>query len=102
MAGIIAGSVAGGWSPVDGRRSGETENIWLRERSKSDLSREVVHEAHPETKQSDSLVVPQDAVREAGNQPPSQSNQTTPQFNLGPFGGEPKSSKVTKKDDGGS
>ena len=53
-------------------------------------------EAHPETQPDDPVIIKENPVEKAGNQPPSQSTDTTPQFGIGPFGGEP--SKVTKDD----
>lgn len=99
MAGIVAGSIAGAWSPIE-RKDGENDSLKFsqRHRSKSDLSREVRIEAHPETSPSDPVVVPGDPVENAGNQPPSQSNDTTPQFGMGPYGGVPSSKKDEKKD----
>ena len=92
MAGIIAGSIAGGWSPID-RREGEEDSLRFanRQRSKSDLSREVKMEVHPETKPGTEVIV-EDPVDTAGG-PPSQSTETTPQFGAGPFGGSPRESK---------
>lgn len=93
MAGIVAGSIAGGWSPIDR----ETDSLrFSRDRSKSDLSREVRIDAHPDTRKSDQVVIAEDPVEEAGGHPPSQATQTTPQFGYGPYGGEPSN---TSKDD---
>merc|ERR1711915_35432 len=82
MAGIVAGSI----SPIDR----DTDSLkFARGRSKSDLSKEVRMDVHPETKKEDPVVVNEDPVEQAGNQPPSQSTDTTPQFGRGPFTGEP-------------
>lgn len=101
MAGIIAGSVAGrgAWSPVDRRSAEHGEGIRLssqrqRERSKSDLSREVRLEAHPETSAADPVVVRDPALRPGAGHPslmvpPSQVTATTPQFGAGPYSGPP-------------
>ena len=101
MAGIVAGSIAGGWSPID-RLHGDGDSLRFprdtRDRSKSDLSKEVRMEAHPDTKKGDHLTVPGNPVEQAGGHPPSQSTNTTPQFGQGPFGGEPSSDR--KKGDG--
>ncbi|KAF2171282.1 hypothetical protein M409DRAFT_18397 [Zasmidium cellare ATCC 36951] len=98
MAGIVAGSIAGGWSPIE-RREGDNDSLrFARERSVSNLSREYRLEAHPETSKNDDVVVKEDPVSQAGHQPPSQSTSTTPAFGQGPFGGEP-SSAGDKKDD---
>lgn len=102
MAGIVAGSIAGGWSPIE-RGHGDGDSLrFARERSKSDLSKEVRLETHPDTKKGDGVVIAEDPVEAAGQAPPSQSNSTTPQFGYGPFGGEPSTSKADadqKKDD---
>ena len=96
MAGIVAGSIAGGWSPIE-RREGDSDSLkFTRHRSKSDLSKELRMEAHPETQPDDPVIIKENPVEKASNQPPSQSTDTTPQFGIGPFGGEP--SKVTKDD----
>ena len=88
MAGIIAGSVAGGWSPIE-RREGDADSLrFARHRSKSDLSKELRQDIHPETKPDDSIIVSA-PVEAAGGQPPSQSAKTTPDFGVGPFAGEP-------------
>ncbi|KAK3698464.1 plasma membrane calcium [Vermiconidia calcicola] len=96
MAGIVAGSIAGGFSPVE-KREGDTDSLRFagHHRSKSDLSKEMRLGAHPETKPSDNVLTTDNPVEEAGNKPPSQSTETTPQFGFGPYGGEP----VTKKDE---
>jgi len=88
MAGIIAGSI-GGWSPIDRPRDNESLKF-SRDRSKSDLSREVRRstDLHPDTKADDPVIVV-DPVEQAGHQPPSQATQTTPAFGQGPVGGEP-------------
>jgi Ca2+-transporting ATPase len=89
MAGIIAGSIAGGWSPID-RPGGDNDSLrFSRARSKSDLSKEVRLDVHPDTKKEDPVIVADNPVEAAGGQPPSQATATTPQFGLGPYGGEP-------------
>ena len=88
MAGVIAGSVAGGWSPIE-RREGDADSLpFARYRSKSDLSKELRQDVHPETKPDDPIIVTA-PIEAAGGQPPSQSTETTPDFGLGPFVGEP-------------
>ncbi|TKA82913.1 hypothetical protein B0A55_01148 [Friedmanniomyces simplex] len=108
MAGIVAGSIAGGWSPTverggiggdgDGgsvRFGGDRERSKsdLSRRRRSDLSREVGGEVHPpETtttgRMGNSLMVPGNAVEQlAGGLPPSQASNTTPEVGFGPFGG---------------
>ena len=100
MAGIVAGSIAGGFSPIE-RREGDTDSLrFSRFRSKSDLSKELRKEAHPETKADDPIIV-KDPEESAGNLPPSQSAETTPDFGVGPFAGEPSKKDESKKDDEG-
>jgi P-type Ca2+ transporter type 2C len=96
MAGIVAGSIAGGWSPIE-RREGDSDSLrFARQRSKSDLSKEVKADAHPDTKADDPIITSSNPVEDAGNLPPSQSTATTPAFGAGPFGGEPN--KELKED----
>jgi Ca2+-transporting ATPase len=98
MAGIVAGSIAGGFSPIE-RREGETDSLrFSRYRSKSDLSKELRKEAHPETKEDDPIIV-KDPEESAGKLPPSQSTETTPDFGVGPFAGEPSKKNESKKED---
>ena len=88
MAGIVAGSIAGGWSPIE-RREGDSDSLrFSRHRSKSDLGKEVKMEAHPNTNPDDPILTSTNPVKEAGG-PPSQSTGTTPEFGVGPFGSEP-------------
>lgn len=93
MAGIVAGSI-GGWSPIERGRGDNDSLRFARERSKSDLSREVRRsaEVHPETRDGDPVVVRDpvvSAAEEGAMHPPSQANETTPAFGLGPFGDQP-------------
>jgi Ca2+-transporting ATPase len=103
MAGIVAGSIAGAWSPIE-RGHGDSDSLkFARERSKSDLSKDVRMEVHPDTKKDDQVVIGDNPVDVAGHAPPSQSTNTTPQFGYGPYGGEPSNTKSDadqKKDDG--
>ena len=101
MAGIVAGSIAGGWSPIE-RREGDNDSLRFgRDRSKSDLSKEYRLDTHPETSKKDGLVVNEAPID--SQHPPSQQNDTTPLFPVGPFSGEPNSSSqkgdIAKKDD---
>lgn len=57
-------------------------------------------EVHPETKKDDPVVIKDDPVKQAGNAPPSQSSNTTPQFGYGPYVGEPSAKKPEEKKDG--
>ncbi|KAF2651479.1 calcium-translocating P-type ATPase [Lophiostoma macrostomum CBS 122681] len=86
MAGIVAGSVAG-WSPID-RPGGDNDSLrFARNRSKSDLEAQEGVEVHPNTKPADPIFAP--APHEYRG-PPSQNTETTPNFNTGPFSGDPK------------
>jgi Ca2+-transporting ATPase len=86
MAGIVAGSVAG-WSPID-RPGGDNDSLkFARNRSKSDLEAQEGIEVHPDTKPSDPIFAPPPQEYRG---PPSQNNETTPNFNAGPFSGDPK------------
>lgn len=95
-AGIMAGSI-GGWSPIE-RGYGENDSLkFSRERSRSDLSREQGFETHPNTKARDPVMLG-DSLGIIGGQPPSQSNETTPAFGQGPFGGQPSMDKGKARD----
>lgn len=86
MAGIVAGSVAG-WSPID-RPGGDNDSLkFSRDRSRSDLEGQEGIEVHPDTKSIDPILAP-DPSEYRG--PPSQNKETTPNFNVGPFAGDPK------------
>ncbi|KAF2188206.1 calcium-translocating P-type ATPase [Zopfia rhizophila CBS 207.26] len=83
MAGIVAGSIAG-WSPIE-RGQGDNDSMkFTRNRSKSDLEAQDGIEVHPDTKSVDPILVPEYSG------PPSQNVETTPNFNAGPFSGDPK------------
>ncbi|KAK4551812.1 plasma membrane calcium [Recurvomyces mirabilis] len=92
MAGVVAGSIAGGWSPIG---HDDKSLPFARDRSRSDLYKEAKLEAHPDTKKDDNVIIKNDPVEEAGNKAPSQSTETTPAFGYVPFGGEPSSSSRT-------
>ena len=97
MAGVIAGSVAGGFSPIE-RRDGDADSLrFSRHRSKSDLSRELRQDAHPETKSDDPIIV-KDPVEAAGGKPPSQSVETTPDVGVGPYAGAPSKKDESEQD----
>jgi Ca2+-transporting ATPase len=99
MAGIVAGSI-GGWSPIE--RGRDDASQISRDRSKSDLSREVRRsaEVHPETRESDPVVVNDPLQSGSGNvNPPSQATNTTPAFGYGPFGDQPAADADAKKDE---
>ncbi|KAG8626702.1 hypothetical protein KVT40_005647 [Elsinoe batatas] len=87
MAGVVAGSI-GGWSPIsdNGEDGGSKFN---RIRSKSDLSKQVPLEVHPDTREDDPVFV-ENPIEAAGYAPPSQSVNTTPAFPIGPYAGQPR------------
>lgn len=94
MAGIVAGSV-GGWSPI-GKDVGDTGSLkFSRSMNKDDLEAQQGIEVHPQTKSTDPILAP-DAHEYRG--PPSQNIETTPNFAIGPFAGDPKLND-DKKDD---
>jgi len=85
MAGLVAGSIAG-WSPID-RAHGEGDSIkFSSNRSRSDLEAQEGVDVHPDTKSTDPILVDKEIYESA----PSQSKETTPAFNIGPFAGDPK------------
>ncbi|KAF2154889.1 calcium-translocating P-type ATPase [Myriangium duriaei CBS 260.36] len=88
MAGIVAGSI-GGWSPITDNTEAGNSLKFARIRSKSDLSKEVPLEVHPDTREEDPVFV-ENPIQAAGGQPPSQSVHTTPAFPIGPFAGQPR------------
>ncbi|PSN61843.1 calcium-translocating P-type ATPase [Corynespora cassiicola Philippines] len=95
MAGIVAGSVAG-WSPID-RTGGDNDSLkFSRARSKSDLEAQDGIEVHPDTKSTDPILAP-DPNEYRG--PPSQNQDTTPNFVVGPFAGDPKLDDKPKPSD---
>ena len=86
MAGIVAGSVAG-WSPID-RPGGDNDSLkFSRNRSRSDLEAQEGIEVHPDTKSTDPILAPEPSQYPL---PPSQNQETTPNFIVGPFAGDPK------------
>ncbi|KAJ4379758.1 plasma membrane calcium [Didymella sp. IMI 355093] len=94
MAGIVAGSV-GGWSPI-GKDAGDAGSLkFSRSMNKDDLEAQQGIEVHPQTKSSDPILAP-DSHEYRG--PPSQNTETTPNFAIGPFAGDPKLNDG-KKDD---
>ena len=94
MAGIVAGSV-GGWSPI-GKDAGDAGSLkFSRSMNKDDLEAQQGIEVHPQTKPTDPILAP-DAHEYRG--PPSQNTETTPNFAIGPFAGDPKLND-SKKDD---
>jgi len=97
MAGIVAGSI-GGWSPIE--RGRDDASQISRDRSKSDLSREVRRsaEVHPDTRDTDPIIV-NDPLQVGSSHPPSQSTVTTPAFGFGPFGDRPDTESAPKKDE---
>jgi Ca2+-transporting ATPase len=96
MAGIIAGSI-GGWSPIE--RGRDDASQISRDRSKSDLSREVRRsgEVHPDTRESDPVII-NDPLELDNRHPPSQATGTTPAFGSGPFGDQPAADTKKSED----
>jgi len=81
MAGIIAGSVAGGWSPVD-RKPEEQEQIkFARSRSLSGVEGTTGMEIHPDTPAEDPVFA-QNTGR--SRLPPSQNPNLAPHFEHAP------------------
>ncbi|EKG09111.1 ATPase P-type K/Mg/Cd/Cu/Zn/Na/Ca/Na/H-transporter [Macrophomina phaseolina MS6] len=86
MAGIVAGSVAG-WSPID-KSSGDNDSLkFSGNKSKSDPEAQEGVEVHPDTKSTNPILAPDPSEY---RHPPSQNIETTPNFNVGPFSGDPK------------
>ncbi|KAK6380637.1 plasma membrane calcium [Exophiala oligosperma] len=90
MAGIVAGSVAGGWSPVE-RRNLEPETIHFhRARSHSGVEGTPGMEIHPATSQDDPVFaenIPKNGI------PPSQIASLAPHFSHAPPHSPPTRSK---------
>jgi len=90
MAGIIAGSVAGGWSPIE-RRNEEPETVrFMRSRSHSGVDGTAGMEIHPATPADDPVFAqtsPKSGV------PPSQDPALAPHFEHAP----PQSPSVRSK-----
>ena len=81
MAGIIAGSVAGGWSPLE-RRSEEQETIrFTRSRSVSGVEGTAGMEIHPDTRAEDPVFVEN---FQRSPIPPSQRADLAPHFDHAP------------------
>jgi P-type Ca2+ transporter type 2C len=77
MAGIIAGSVAGGWSPVE-RGQGEADSIkFSRLQVHGGLGATNGIEVHPDTRPDDPVIVD---VPPKSRVPPSQNPALTPRF----------------------
>jgi P-type Ca2+ transporter type 2C len=92
MAGIVAGSIAAGWSPID-RGAGDSDSLGFgRNRSRSDLEAHDAAEGHPDNRSIDPILVEEPLSYPL---PLSQNRDTTPNFPTGPFSGNPK-----LKDDG--
>ena len=81
MAGIIAGSVAGGWSPLE-RRSEEQETVrFTRSRSVSGVEGTAGMEIHPDTRAEDPVFVEN---FQRSKIPPSQRADLAPHFDHAP------------------
>ena len=83
MAGIIAGSVAGGWSPLAGRAAEEqAETVsFTRSRSASGVQGTSGMEVHPDTREDDEVFVKD---YQHSNLPPSQRAELAPYFEHAP------------------
>jgi P-type Ca2+ transporter type 2C len=83
MAGIIAGSIAGGLgSPIEGRKQDDSEPIrFSRDRAHSGLDGTRGIEIHPDTREDDPVIVEDPAKSPV---PPSQNPQLAPYFEHGP------------------
>lgn len=82
MAGIVAGSIAGAWSPIDRRGEDPGETIrFSRSRSHSGVEGTAGMEIHPATAATDPVFaesIPQDGI------PPSQNPDLAPHFEHAP------------------
>lgn len=87
-AGFMAGSI-GGWSPIERSHGDDDSMKFSRARSRSDLSRDLGVDIHPDTKSKDPVVV-DDPLEHTHDHPPSQAVETTPAFGTGPFRGQPE------------
>jgi len=95
MAGIVAGSIAG-WSPI-GKDVGDNGSIKFgRNAGKDDLEAQEGIELHPDTSSTAPILAPP-AQEYRG--PPSQNMETTPQFNIGPFAGDPNLNQSSGRSD---
>lgn len=82
MAGIVAGSVAGGWSPIE-RRSEEPESVrFQRSRAPSGVEGTSGIEIHPATSTEDPVFAA-DEIRDT-RVPPSQNPSLAPHFEHAP------------------
>ena len=82
MAGIVAGSVAGGWSPIE-RRSEEPEAVFFqRSRAPSGVEGTSGIEIHPATSTEDPVFSPTDITDT--RIPPSQNPTLAPHFDHAP------------------
>ena len=82
MAGIIAGSVAGGWSPVDRRSEDRPPTIrFNRARAYSGLTDNAGIEVHPDTRPDDPVIVENP---QRSPVPPSQNPELAPHFDHAP------------------
>lgn len=88
MAGVVAGSIAGGWSPIE-RGHGEDDSIkFSRSRAHSGLDEQPGIEVHPGTKEDDPIIVENPHKSKV---PPSQNPELAPQFEHTPPNAMPPS-----------
>ena len=81
MAGIIAGSVAGGWSPIDRRQDDGDSISFSRSRAHSGIDGTSGIEIHPDTREDDPVIA-ETPLRSPI--PPSQNPDLAPFFEHGP------------------
>ncbi len=82
MSGIIAGSIAGGWSPVERRSQGDNDSItFSRSRAHSGIDATGGIEVHPDTREDDPVIA-ETPLRSPV--PPSQNPGLAPHFDHAP------------------
>ena len=77
MAGVVAGSIAGGWSPIERGHDEEDSIKFSRSRAHSGLEDQPGVEIHPGTKEDDPIVVENPLKSKV---PPSQNPDLAPRF----------------------
>ncbi|KKY28672.1 putative p-type calcium atpase [Phaeomoniella chlamydospora] len=81
MVGIIAGGIAGGFSPIEGRPSESDSLRWTRSRAHSGLDNQPGIELHPDTDPDDPIIA---ELPLTGKIPPSQNPDLAPRFDGAP------------------
>lgn len=88
MAGVVAGSIAGGWSPIE-RGHGEDDSLkFSRSLAHSGLDDQPGIEVHPDTTPDDPIIVENPHKSKV---PPSQNPELTPRFDHTPPDAPPPS-----------